>query len=67
MQITSFDPQILIRPRYASNPGHVNKLMTLEQFANGEPIQLYVVEETNDYFCKKGRYSNNQWIEGPEQ
>ena len=61
-----FDPKITIIPHSSTNKNLIGKPITLEKFANGQPIRLNMVVETNDYLCEKGRYPNNQWIEGPE-
>lgn len=66
--IPFFTTDIKIKVHSATREEHVNRIMTIEEFANGAPVSLYELEN-GDLFCvvpNKRLPGPDRFIEGPE-
>lgn len=63
--ITFFTGDITIKVHTATDARHVNKKVTLGDFAQGERIRLQELEN-GELLATCGRYPNERFIEGPQ-
>lgn len=67
--IPFFDDKIRIAVHSASDPAHVNTVMTVQDFAKGDPVGLYKTDGGEFKAILFGAQSNPHpqiFIEGPE-
>lgn len=57
-----FSDEIVITPHTATNVNHVYTRVSIREFAAGEPVSLYELEN-GELLARK---ANGQFIEGPE-
>lgn len=60
--ILFFTDDIAIVPHTATEARHLSRPVTIREFANGEPVALYELEN-GEYLARVGR---ERFIEGPE-
>ncbi len=61
--ISFFDTQLAIRPHSATQAKYLDKRVTMQRFANGEPISLYKRDDNGEFIAMRGRA--REFIEGP--
>lgn len=60
-----FTDDIIIHPHTSSRADFLRPI-SIREFANGQPVYLYRVEETGEYNCRRGAFPCVTFIEGPE-
>lgn len=68
-RISFFEDTIRIAVHSASDPDHVHRVMTIKEFANGDPVGLYETDagELKAILFGANAYPRPQiFIEGPE-
>lgn len=62
--VAFFSEDITLIPHTATKAGHIDRPVSIKEFAAGRPVSLYTVEETGDYLV---RTIGNEFMEGPER
>lgn len=64
--ISFFTDTIILTPHTCTHAEHLNRPITLGQFARGRPMRLERVQETGEYIATVGDYPDIEFIHGPE-
>ena len=63
--ITFFSDTIEIVPHTCTHAEHIDRPVSIAEFADGRPVSLSVCDETGEYFCEVAGDSFD-FMEGPE-
>lgn len=69
--VAFFDNQLAVQPHSATAADHIERSVTIEEFAAGEPVALFKVDGENEYVAEtrplpgKEKGFKKHFIQGP--